>query len=119
MTLDEIKIQIDKAQEIVVLTHENPDGDAMGSSLGFMHGLRKLDKDVTVYIPAVNKMYNFLPGSEEIRHELNDDEVFDVCVALDSSDIERLGEGKAWFEKDKKTISCNYSHNTNWIRKSL
>lgn len=110
--LEDIKAIIDNAQKILIVTHENPDGDAIGSSLGFMHGLRKLDKDVTVYIPSVNKMYDFLPGSDEIRHELGEDETFDVCVALDSSDIERLGEGKLWFEKAEKTIVIDH-HITN------
>ena len=30
MTLDNIKEEIDKAEKIVILTHENPDGDAIG-----------------------------------------------------------------------------------------
>lgn len=110
--LDDIKELIESAQKILIVTHENPDGDAIGSSLGFMHGLRKLEKDVTVFIPYINKMYNFLPGSEEIRRELSDDETFDLCVALDSSDIERLGEGKKWFEKAEKTIVIDH-HITN------
>ncbi len=29
MTLDNIKEEIQKAQNIVILTHENPDGDAI------------------------------------------------------------------------------------------
>ena len=33
MTLDEILKQIQKAEKIVILTHESPDGDAVGSSL--------------------------------------------------------------------------------------
>ena len=33
MTLDEILKQIKQAQNIVILTHESPDGDAIGSSL--------------------------------------------------------------------------------------
>ena len=110
--LDDIKELIESAQKILIVTHENPDGDAIGSSLGFMHGLRKLEKDATVFIPYINRMYNFLPGSDEIRHELSDDEKFDLCIALDSSDIERLGEGKKWFEKAEKTIVIDH-HITN------
>ena len=33
MTLDEILKEIKEAQSIVILTHESPDGDAIGSSL--------------------------------------------------------------------------------------
>ena len=31
MTLDEILIEIKNAESIVILTHESPDGDAIGS----------------------------------------------------------------------------------------
>ena len=34
MTLDEILEEIKKTDKIVILTHETPDGDAIGSSLG-------------------------------------------------------------------------------------
>ena len=33
MTLDEILEEIKQAETIVILTHESPDGDAIGSSL--------------------------------------------------------------------------------------
>ena len=33
MTLDKISEEINKAQSIAILTHESPDGDAIGSSL--------------------------------------------------------------------------------------
>lgn len=29
MTLDDIKLEIEKASKIVILTHESPDGDAV------------------------------------------------------------------------------------------
>ncbi len=110
--LEEIKEKIGNASRILIVTHENADGDAIGSSLGFMHGLKKLEKDVTVYIPFVNKMYSFLPGSELIKNELSDDEVFDLCIALDSSDIERIGDAKKWFDKAENTIVIDH-HITN------
>ncbi len=110
--LDSIREMIQKAKKILIITHENPDGDAVGSSLGFMHGLKKLEKEVDVYLPVVNKMYNFLPGFELIKNELPEDEEYDLCVALDSSDLERLGEGRKWFEKISNTIVIDH-HITN------
>ena len=37
MTIDNIIEEIDKAKSIVILTHETPDGDAIGSSLALYH----------------------------------------------------------------------------------
>lgn len=111
--LDSIKEKINEANSILILTHENPDGDAVGSSLGFMHGLRKLEKNVDVFIPETNKMFEFLPGFEEIKKEISEDANYDLCIALDSSDAERLGAfGKPWFEKIKNTVVIDH-HITN------
>ena len=65
--LENIKEKIEDSNSIVILTHEHPDGDAIGSSLALMHGLRKLGKSVDVIIPGVNKMYSILPGFEDIK----------------------------------------------------
>ena len=68
--LDNIRESISKSNSILILTHENPDGDAIGSSLGFMHALKKMGKEVTVLIPKANPMYSFLPGFNEIKKEI-------------------------------------------------
>ena len=110
--LDSIKEKIENANSILILTHENPDGDAVGSSIGFMHGLKKLEKKVDVYIPELSRTYDFLPGYEEVKTELAGNEEYDLCIALDSSDVERLGVGKEWFKKIGNTIVIDH-HITN------
>ena len=110
--LDSIKEKIENANSILILTHENPDGDAVGSSIGFMHGLKKLEKNVDVYIPELSRVYDFLPGYEEVKTTLTGDEEYDLCIALDSSDVERLGLGKEWFKKIGNTIVIDH-HITN------
>ena len=64
MTLDEILKEINKAQNIVILTHESPDGDAVGSSLALKLAIEKLDKNVDVIIPEYSRLFN---RSEERR----------------------------------------------------
>lgn len=110
--LEKIKESIERAHNVLILTHENPDGDAIGSSLAFMHALKKLGKEVTVLIPSINNMYSFLPGFEEIKHEIENIEAFDLCIALDSSDSERLFICKPYFEKIEHTIVIDH-HITN------
>lgn len=110
--LEKIKEKIEAAHNILILTHENPDGDAVGSSLGFMHALKKIGKQVTVLIPEINNMYSFLPGFSEIKHEIENVEDFDLCIALDSSDTERLFVCKPYFEKIEHTIVIDH-HITN------
>ena len=72
MTLDEILNEIKEAQSIVILTHESPDGDAIGSSLAMKLMLKELGKNADVVIPEYPRCFNFLPSAEEIK---NDSEV--------------------------------------------
>ena len=40
-TLDNMLEEINKANSIVILTHENPDGDAVGTALALYNALKK------------------------------------------------------------------------------
>jgi phosphoesterase RecJ-like protein len=56
---------IESAQKIAVLTHTNPDGDAIGSSLALALALGKLGKDAQVVIPdGLPDFLRWLPGIE-------------------------------------------------------
>lgn len=76
----------------LVVSHANPDGDAVGSSLSLYLFLREMGKDVTVYneddIPS---LYAFLPGTDKLVTELSAEERYDVTIALDCANIDRLG----------------------------
>ena len=63
MTLDNIIEEINNASSIVILTHENPDGDAIGSSLALYNGLKQLEKNADVIIPEYSNTYKFLRHS--------------------------------------------------------
>ena len=57
----------------LVTTHENPDGDALGSLLGMTLGLRQLGKDVEMILGADERVpaeYEFLPLDDLLREAL-------------------------------------------------
>lgn len=112
--LESIKEKIIEANSILIITHENPDGDAIGSSLALYHALKKLDKQSTVFIPIPDKTFDFLPGYPDLitGNELPDYKQFDLCVSLDSSDLNRLGIAKDLFTAIGNTI-CVDHHITN------
>ena len=112
MTLDDIKAQIDKANSIVVLAHEDPDGDAIGSSLAMYHALKSLDKDVDIIIPEFPKTFEFLPGTEEIQSEGKKEFNYDLAIALDCADTRRLKGYEEYFETAKSKISIDH-HGSN------
>lgn len=112
MTLDDIKREINKAQDILIVTHEFPDGDAISSSLAMNLVLKKLGKNVDVVIPKCPKVYNFLPSSEDIKVEGREDIPYDLAIAVDCSDLQRLNGYSKWFEDAKVRISIDH-HQSN------
>ena len=112
--LDAINEKITKSNSILILTHENPDGDAIGASLGLYNALKKIEKKSTVYIPIPDKTYSFLPGfSEMITGDvLPKAEDYDLVVALDTSDLNRLGIAQSFINDIEDSI-CIDHHITN------
>lgn len=78
------------ARHILILCHESPDGDAIGSLLGMGHISRALGKHATLACtdPAPRE-YRHLPGVSDIIQR--PDGNFDLVISLDSSDLPRLG----------------------------
>ena len=59
-----VKTLLSKPQKIVIVPHKNPDGDAMGSSLGLSHFLSSLGHNTTVVAPNdYPKFLKWLPGN--------------------------------------------------------
>ncbi len=112
MTLDNILEEIDNAESIVILTHENPDGDAVGSSLALYNALKNYGKEkVDVVIPEYSRCFNFLPGTENIKKE-SDIECYDLAISLDAATIKMLNGWAKYFENAKKSIVIDH-HGTN------
>ena len=79
------------AQRIALLAHEHPDGDCIGSALGFAHILSQLGKIcVPVCADAAPRTLSFLPGIDLLQPTLSD-ESFDLVIALDASELRRFG----------------------------
>ncbi len=106
MTLDDIKVQIDKANSIVILTHENPDGDAMGCALAMYNALKQLEKDVDVIVPEFSRCFEFLPGIPEIKKEGRKE--YDLAIAVDCADTKRLNGFVDYFDDAKVTVQIDH-----------
>ena len=111
MTLDEILEEIKKADRIVILTHETPDGDAIGSSLGLKIALEKLGKNIDLIMTSFARTFEFLPKVEEIKSDSEIKE-YDLAISLDCASLKRL-DNKEYFEKAKKTIVIDHHGSNN------
>ncbi len=78
----------------LVVTHENPDGDALGSLLAATLALRALGKDAVMYLAGdtpLPREYAFMPLEELVR-EPPGDTTERVVLAVDCAKEERLGD---------------------------
>lgn len=110
MTLDEILKEINKAEKIVILTHEAPDGDAIGSSLAMQLMIEEVGKKADVIIPEYPRLFVFLPNADKILKE-SDIQNYDLAIALDCADEKRIAERK-YFDNSTEKIVIDH-HGTN------
>lgn len=112
MTVDDISKQIKNAKTFLILSHENPDGDAIGSSLAMALALKNMGKDVELLIKEYPENFKFLPGTDIIKTESTKKE-YDVGIAVDCPDTKRFNhEYVDIYETAKIKIQFDH-HNKN------
>src|SRR5215470_7140693 len=96
----------------LAVTHENPDGDALGSLLAATLALRELGKDVVMYLsgnaPTPGE-YGFLDLST-LRRELPANVEDRVLLALDCANVERIGPEPEAVERARIVLNVDHHH---------
>lgn len=112
MTLDDILVEIKNAETIVIMAHEAPDGDAIGSSLAMCLALNNMGKNVTVLMKDFPENFLYLPGREFVKIE-SEIEKYDLAIVLDCPNIRRVNaEYVPYFENAKVKVEIDH-HNKN------
>ncbi len=91
--LEQIARALREHERFVVVTHENPDGDALGSMLAITLALRQIGKDVAMFLWGDKELPHdlaFLPLDGLLR-TLPDDTGERVLVAVDCAKADRIG----------------------------
>lgn len=99
LTVQSLTKLLENIQHIVIIPHKNPDGDAIGSSLGLYHYLKEKNKDCKVIVnDAVPEFLSFLPDSNKVMVYENDESGCKTAIAkaeliccLDYSQLHRAG----------------------------
>lgn len=107
--IEDIKQLLGSPKQIVIVPHKNPDGDAMGSTLGLYHYLKKFNHKVTVITP--NEYPDFLkwmPGNETVlKHDYQTKEAdkliqeANIIFTLDLNSLQRTGNMEVVLAKSK------------------
>ena len=97
--IEQLRDYIEKPQRVVILSHTNPDGDAIGSSLAWAEVLKRHGHDVTCVLPNKFPYYlDFMPGCGDMVIYKSDSEGraaeavrnADLIFCLDFHSLSRL-----------------------------
>ena len=99
-------------KNIVIVSHKNPDGDAIGSSLGLYHFLNKLSHNVKVVMPNdYPKFLKWMPDQKTIIDFENNEKQAkriikesEIIFTLDFNDLERVGNMTNTLKDSNATI---------------
>jgi phosphoesterase RecJ-like protein len=117
MTTDQTDLQavaetLRAHDRFLVVTHENPDGDALGSLLATTLALRSLGKDVEMLLCGqgqVPREYGFMQLNGLLR-ELPADAEERVLVAVDCAKADRIGPDLSPVERTKLVVDIDHHH---------
>ena len=99
-------------ERFLVVTHENPDGDALGSMLALTLGLRALGKDPIMYLTGRAPLpaeYRFL-SLAGLTHEVPDDLADRVLLAVDCANERRIGEDTLAVDGARLVVNVDHHH---------
>ncbi len=110
--LDAVAEAIRSHDRFLVTTHENPDGDALGSLLSTKLALDALGKDVVMYLSGETPLpreYSWMP-LDNLRRSLPDDAAERVLLALDCANESRLGPDPEVLASSPLVVNVDHHH---------
>ncbi len=116
--IPEIKALLSSPKNIVIVPHRNPDGDAMGSTLGLYHYLKRYNHNVIViapndypdflkWLPGDDTVLKFENQSTESKSLINN---ADLLFTLDFNAFHRVGHGMAEVLEASKATKIMIDH---------
>ena len=109
---DAVADAIRSRDRFLITTHENPDGDALGSVVAMKLALEQLGKDGFAYLSGTIPLpteYAFMNLSE-LSRELPEDAAERVVLALDCANVRRLGPDSTFVEQAPLVVDVDHHH---------
>ncbi len=100
--------EIKNAASVLIGTHLNPDGDALGSALAvslYLDSLGVQNEVVCHHMPPQNLL--FLPGIDRVR-QIPKSEKHDLGIILDLDSTDRLGSTAVFFDSCFRTMVVDH-----------
>ncbi len=94
-TAKQIYEAIQKASSMLLIPHQNPDGDALGSSTAFGVWLGNIEKDFTIFCKTTHTpRFSYLPLEKFTTDPATWDKKFDLVIVFDSGNLRYAGVSK-------------------------
>ncbi|NLZ80668.1 MAG: bifunctional oligoribonuclease/PAP phosphatase NrnA [Clostridiales bacterium] len=102
--------ELKNINSLAIAGHVRPDGDCVGSCLGIYNYVRSNFPEikVDVYLEEIPSTLLYIENTDKIKHDYKSDTVYDLFIALDSADKDRLGFSLKPFMAAKKTICIDH-----------
>jgi bifunctional oligoribonuclease and PAP phosphatase NrnA len=111
--MDQIISRLKNSRSVLLATHVNPDGDAIGSLLAMGLSMEALKIKVTLFCQSpIPALYRFLPWSHRVCRVPGDYKQYETAVVLDCGDFERIGDSVEWMQQIPVIINIDH-HLTN------
>lgn len=114
-TAKKIVAEAKKANHILLIPHQNPDGDALGAVSAFAQFLDIIKKEYTIFCKTdFSKTWKFLPTIEKLTTHPSvwEKEQFDLIIVFDSGDLTYAGVDEYIQKVKKKRTIINIDHHS-------
>lgn len=109
-SLAEIASALKNANTVAIACHVRPDGDALGSGLALCLALENAGKSVYMLCEdAPPERLRIVPAIEKTYQQLPENVTFDLFVAVDSAELNRIGVFATYFQSFKG-VTLNIDH---------
>ena len=105
--------EIEQANKILLVPHQDPDGDALGSISSFSYFLKNINKPHSVYcLTEVSPKLKSLPHLLDVCTDTGiwKDDAYDMIIVLDSGDLKYAGIKKYIDGMTHDPIIINIDH---------
>jgi phosphoesterase RecJ-like protein len=113
--MDKLAYQLKGIKTVAIAGHVRPDGDCAGSCLGLYNYIKECfhDIEVDLYLEEISEVFYFIKNSDQIDSQYQKEQEYDLFIALDCGDKERLGNAVKYFDGAKKTICIDHHISNN------
>jgi len=111
--LEAVAAEIRRHDRFIVTTHENPDGDALGSLLALSLALEQLGKDAVMVLTGeapLPQEYAFMELGGRLRRRSPEDAAERVLIAVDCASESRLGPDEALLAGAPLVLDIDHHH---------